>query len=72
MAVRNGQGRPDFCLSLAAIESHMQADRLPFLVDLQRAEVGLLEARLKEFEMAGKTRPATDATNPMRAVARRR
>jgi DNA-binding IclR family transcriptional regulator len=58
MAVRDAQGRPDFCLSLAAIESRMQPDRLPRLVELLRSEVERLEARLKDFA-AGETRTAT-------------
>ena len=59
MAVRAAQGRPDFCLSLAAIESRMQPDRVPYLVQLLRAEVELLEARLKNFAKSGETRLAT-------------
>ncbi len=58
MAVRDAQGRPDFCLSLAAIESRMQPDRVPYLVQLLRGEVALLEGRLKDFAATGETRRA--------------
>lgn len=48
MAVRDAQGRPDVCLSLAAIESRMQPERVPELVALLRREVELLETRLAD------------------------
>jgi DNA-binding IclR family transcriptional regulator len=68
MAVRDAQGRPDFCLSLAAIESRMQPDRMPYLVQLLRGEVEQLEARLKDFAKSGETRLANTpaATGPAR------
>jgi len=56
MAVRDPQGRPDFCLSLAAIEGRMQPDRVPHLVRLLRTEVKRLETRLKSFAANSKTR----------------
>ena len=56
IAVRDAQGRPDFCLSLAAIESRMQPDRVPYLVKLLREEARLLEARLKDFAATGEAR----------------
>jgi DNA-binding IclR family transcriptional regulator len=65
MAVRDAQGRPDFCLSLAAIESRMQPDRVPYLVQLLRQEVEALEARLKEFARNGETELA-QASGPRR------
>ena len=69
MAVRDAQDRPDFCLSLAAIESRMQPDRLPRLIDLLRSEVERLEARLKDFAAGRETRTATAPMAP--AAARR-
>jgi DNA-binding IclR family transcriptional regulator len=69
MVVRDAQGRPDGCLSLAAIESRMQPDREPYLVQLLQAEVGRLEARLKEFGTIRETR--TPAAPVALATARR-
>lgn len=48
MAVRDARGRPDACLSLAAIESRMQPEREPELFALLSEEVRLLERRLAE------------------------
>lgn len=59
MVVRDAQGRPDGCLSLAAIESRMQPDREPYLIQLLQTEVRRLEARLREFATIGETRTAT-------------
>jgi hypothetical protein len=52
MVVRDAWGRPDACLSLAAIESRMQPDREPALARLLRDEVRRLESRLREFRTA--------------------
>lgn len=74
MAVRDAQGRPDVCLSLAAVESRMQPDREAHLVQLLRAEVERLEARLKDFATVGETRTTTApamAPAPRRAHERK-
>jgi DNA-binding IclR family transcriptional regulator len=70
MAVRDARGRPDFCLSLAAIESRMQPDRVPYLIDLLRQEVARLEERLREFAAGEATLPAAPAL-PRRINERR-
>ncbi|QCI66799.1 IclR family transcriptional regulator [Phreatobacter stygius] len=69
MVVRDAQGRPDGCLSLAAIESRMQPDREAYLVQLLQTEVRRLEARLKDFATKGETRTAT--VSPAHAAQRR-
>ncbi|WP_342363755.1 IclR family transcriptional regulator [Terrarubrum flagellatum] len=74
MVVRDAQGRPDSCLSIAAIESRMQPDREDFIVSLLRTEVKRLEARLREFAGRTETRTPTATTAPRaprRASARR-
>jgi DNA-binding IclR family transcriptional regulator len=45
MVVRDRQGRPDACLSLAAVESRMQPDRQPQLAQWLATEVDTLERR---------------------------
>lgn len=65
MAVRDARGRPDFCLSLAAIESRMQPDRVPYLIDLLREEVARLEERLREFAAGETTLPAAPMTQAL-------
>jgi DNA-binding IclR family transcriptional regulator len=49
MVVRDGDGQPNACLSLACIESRMQPDREPELARLLAEEVQLLERRLADF-----------------------
>lgn len=75
VVVRDAQGRPGACLSLASIESRMQPDREPQLAQLLFDEVARLEARLREFAIAEQqARPAGDepATAPRRRVGERR
>ena len=62
MVVRDAQGRPDGCLSLAAIESRMQPDREAYLVQLLQTEVRRLEARLKDFASRGEVKMTTGPT----------
>jgi DNA-binding IclR family transcriptional regulator len=52
MVVRDGQGRPEACLSLAAIESRMQPDRQPQLAAWLAEEVRRIEPRLSELKTA--------------------
>lgn len=49
LAVRDPQGRPEACLSLAAVESRMQPDREPQLAAWLAAEVRRLESRLRDL-----------------------
>lgn len=57
MAVRDRQGRPEACLSLAAIESRLQPDREKQLAAWLAAEVRRLEERLRDLA-APEPRPA--------------
>ena len=66
MVVRDARGRPDACLSLAAIESRMQPDRQPWLAQLLADEVRRLEARLREFGPPAEERGAPAAAGPQR------
>ncbi len=59
VVVRDGQGRADACLSLAAIESRMQPDREAFLAQLLQDEVRKLEARLRDFQLPACAGPVT-------------
>jgi DNA-binding IclR family transcriptional regulator len=67
MVVRDGQGRPEACLSLACVESRLQPDREPELARLLAEEVRLLEARLREFRP-----PSPAAASPVPFPARAR
>lgn len=73
VAVRDAQGRPDACLSLAAIESRMQPDREPYLAGLLKDEAARLEARLRSFrvETAVPNQPEPLPSPRRRASARR-
>lgn len=62
VAVRDRQGRPDSCLSIAAIESRLQPDREGELARLLFDEAARLEARLREFGSSGDERSAPSGT----------
>jgi DNA-binding IclR family transcriptional regulator len=49
MVVRDGDGRANACLSLAAPSGRMRSDRLPDLVRLLRDEVRKLELKLRDY-----------------------
>ncbi|HEX6959393.1 MAG TPA: IclR family transcriptional regulator [Ferrovibrio sp.] len=74
MAVRDAQGRADFCLSLAAIEARMTPDRVPHLVALLQSEVDRLQARMRDLAAGSETRttmaPATQM--PPRRISERK
>ncbi|MEJ1158160.1 IclR family transcriptional regulator [Prosthecomicrobium sp. N25] len=69
VVVRDAEGRPDACLSLAAVESRMQPDRQPELYRLLRQEADRLEARLRAFAVPADDRLSALAPAP---VQRRR
>lgn len=66
VVVRDRQGRPDACLSIAAIESRLQPDREVELARLLFEEARRLEARMRDFG------PTVDDRGTSAAPARRR
>jgi DNA-binding IclR family transcriptional regulator len=70
VVVRDARGRPDACLSLAAIESRMQPDRQPALYRLLREEAETLEARIRAFEIPSDDVPSLAAAGPRREKRR--
>ncbi|HEX2555654.1 MAG TPA: IclR family transcriptional regulator [Microvirga sp.] len=58
VAVRDADGRPGACLSLACIESRMQGDREPELARLLTEEVRVLERKLEAFRAPNPSAPA--------------
>jgi DNA-binding IclR family transcriptional regulator len=69
MAVRDGEGRPNACLSLACVENRMQGDREPELARLLRQEVGLLERKLEAFRPPSVPKPSSPAPVRPRRLA---
>lgn len=61
MAARDAEGRPNACLSLACIESRMQADREPDLARRLADEVRLLERKLEAFRSPAALKPSSPA-----------
>lgn len=59
VVVRDRQGRPDACLSIAAIESRLQPDREGELARLLFEEARRLEARLRDFGQSADERSGT-------------
>lgn len=72
MVVRDERGRPNACLSLAAIESRMQPDRQVQLAELLREEVRRVEARIAETGLSHDDRAPASAGAQRRKVGERR
>ena len=66
MAVRDASGRAEACLSLASVESRMQADREEFLARLLADEVRLLERKLRDLQPAETAAVAVAVSPPRR------
>lgn len=66
IAVRDADGRPSACLSLACIESRMQGDREPELARRLAEEGRLLERKLEAFRAP--TAPTSSAQPPRRVA----
>jgi DNA-binding IclR family transcriptional regulator len=77
MVVRDQQGRPESCLSLAAIESRMQPDRQPELAaalatEVQRAEQRIAKSGYRNDTPHASNMTSTLGTTPLRLVNQRR